>query len=120
MRKLLLPLLIMLVIGCTKPAQSHVVRVITFAMDTSGQYVKPTNTVMYLNNTQCVCFPDSMYGFNTNPTLNLMANPGDELHIVTFVNAGDPIQYKTVRVYVDNIVVFDAYNMLYIDKVIKL
>jgi len=120
MRKLLLPLLLMVLIGCSKPAQSHVVRVITFAIDTSGQYVIPSNTAMYINNTQCICFPDSMYGYNTNPTLSLMVNPGDELHIVSFVNAGDPLQYKTVRVYVDNRVVFDASNMLYIDKVIKL
>jgi hypothetical protein len=120
MRKLLLPLLLMILIGCSKPAQSHVVRVITFAMDTSGQYVTPVNTAMYLNNTQCICFPDSVYGVNTNPTLNLMANPGDELHIVSFVNAGEPLQYKTIRVYVDNKIVYNVSNVIAVDAVVTL
>jgi len=118
MRKLILPILLMLIIGCTKQAKSHVVRVITFAMDTSGQYVSPSNTAMYINNTKCICFPDSIYGYNTNPTLSVIINPGDELHIISFVNAGDPLQYKTIRVY--DRIVYDVSNALFIDKVIKL
>ena len=100
---------------------SHSVRVITFAVDENGEYVQPTNTVMYLNEVKCVCFSDTMYGFNTNPTFSLdNINDGDELHIVSFVNAGEPIQYKTIRVYVDNRVVYNVSNSTNINAKVNL
>ena len=118
MRKILLLLLLM---SCTKPVQSHVVRVITYAVDTTGQYVQPSNTAMYLNNSKCICFPDTSYGINTNPTFNLeTVNDGDELHIISFVNAGEPIQYKTIRVYVDNRMVLNISNAISIDHIVRL
>ena len=108
-------------LSCTKPAMSHNVRVITFAVNEHNEYVKPTNTVVYLNQTNVVCFPDSTYGYNTNPTFSMNGlNYGDELHIISFVQAGDPIQYKTVVVYVDNKMVYNASNQVNIDSIIKL
>lgn len=119
--KRLLPLLLLILMGCTKPAQSHIVRVITFAVDTTGEYVTPSNTAMYLNNTKCLCFPDTNYGINTNPTFNIeCVNEGDELHIITFINAGEPIQYKSIRVYVDNKIVYNVSNVVAVDQIVKL
>lgn len=120
MKKILSILLITLV-SCTKPAMSHSVRVITFALDENGGYVQPTNTVMYLNEVKCVCFSDTMYGFNTNPTFDLdNINDGDELHIVSFVNVGEPIQYKSIRVYVDNKIVYNVSNSTNINVKVSL
>jgi hypothetical protein len=120
MKKLLL-ILSTVMLSCTKPALSHSVRVITFAMDENGNYVQPTNTVMYLNGTKCVCFSDTIYGYNTNPTFNLdNVNDGDELHVVSFVNVGESIQYKTIRVYVDNRVVFNVSNVTNVNQIVKL
>jgi len=120
MKKLLL-ILSTVMLSCTKPASSHIVRVITFAMDENNNYVQPTNTAMYLNGTKCVCFSDTIYGYNTNPTFNLdNVNDGDELHVVSFVNAGEPIQYKTIRVYVDNKVVFNVSNATNVNQIVKL
>ena len=121
MKKLLSILLIVLA-RCSKPAMSHCVRVITYAVDTTGvNYVQPTNTVMYLNNTKVMCFPDSIYGYNTNPTFMMDGiNDGDELHIVSFVNEGEPVQYKTIRVYVDNKIVYNVSNVKNINDVVKL
>lgn len=120
MKKILSILLIVLA-SCTKPAMSHNVRVITYAVDENNEYVKPSNTVMYLNNTKCVCFSDTMYGYNTNPTFSMDGlNDGDELRIVSFVNAGEPVQYKTVVVYVDNRMIYNVSNKLNINDVVKI
>ena len=120
MKKILSILLIVLT-SCTKPAMSHNVRVITFAVDKNNEYVKPSNTVMYLNNTKVVCFPDSIYGYNTNPTFSMEGlNDGDELRIVSFVNADDSVQYKTIVVYVDNKMVYNVSNKLNINDVVKI
>jgi len=108
MKKLLL-ILSTVMVSCTKPALSHSVRVITFAMDENNNYVQPTNTVMYLNGTKCVCFSDTIYGYNTNPTFAL-----------DNINAGEPIQYKTIRVYVDNKIVFNVSNATNINQIVKL
>jgi hypothetical protein len=117
----ILAILAIMLMSCTKPALSHNVRIITFAMDGNGNYVTPTNTAMYINNVKCICFTDTIYGYNTNPTLSLEGiNDGDELHIVSFINAGEPIQYKSVRVYVDNRIVFNASNETNIDQIVKL
>ncbi len=119
--RFLLSIFLIAIIGCTKAATTHNVRVITFAVDQSGDYVKPSNTAMYLNKTQCVCFSDSMYGYNTNPTFTLEnVNDGDELHIISFVNAGEEIQYKTVVVYVDNKMILNISNSQNINQKIKL
>jgi hypothetical protein len=76
---------------------------------------------MYLNETKVLCFPDSIYGYNTNPTFAMDGlNDGDELRIVSFVNAGEPVQYKTIVVYVDNKMVYNTSNKINIDDVIKL
>ena len=110
-----------LLLSCTKATPAHCVRVITFAVDTNGNYVPPTNTVMYLNESKCVCFSDTMYGFNTNPTFNLDGvNDEDELHIVSFINAGEEIQYKTIRVYVDNKIAFNVSNVTNVNQIVKL
>lgn len=120
MKKVLL-ILSTVLLSCTKATPAHSVRVITFAVDTNGNYVLPTNTVMYLNEVKCVCFSDTIYGLNTNPTFNLDGvNDGDELHIVSFVNAGEETQYKTIRVYVDNKVVFNISNATNINQIVKL
>lgn len=120
MRSVLLILLIM-AIGCTKAATTHKLRVITFAVNQSGEYVQPTNTAMYLNKTQCVCFSDTVYGYNTNPTFCIDAvNEGDELHIISFVNAGEDIQYKTVVVYLDNRMLLNISNSTNINQTVKL
>jgi len=119
--KKLLSILTIALISCTKPASSHSVRVITFAVDSTGiNYVQPSNTAMYLNETNVVCFPDSIYGYNTNPTFAMDGlNDGDELHIVSFVNEGEPIQYKTIRVYVDNRMVYNVSNVKNVNDVVK-
>jgi hypothetical protein len=119
MKKILSILLITLA-SCTKPAMSHSFRVITFALDENNQYVHPSNTVMYLNN-KCVCFTDSLYGYNTNPTFAMDGiSDADELHIISFVNAGEPIQYKTIRVYVDNKLVYNVSNSTNINTKVNL
>ena len=119
MKKILSILLITLA-SCTKPAMSHSFRVITFALDENNQYVRPSNTVMYLNN-KCVCFTDSIYGYNTNPTFAMDGiSDADELRIVSFVNAGEPIQYKTIVVYVDNKLVYNVSNKININDIVYL
>lgn len=120
MKSLLFSMLVLLM-SCAKASTCRNVRVITFAVNQNGEYVRPTNTTMYLNKYDCVCFPDSVYGYNTDPTFFLPnVNCGDELRILSFVNAGEEIQYKTIRVYVDDRVVFDASNLVNIDKTIKI
>lgn len=120
--KKLLTILAIAITSCTKPASSHSIRVITYAVDSTGlNYVQPSNTVMYLNNTKCVCFSDTVYGYNTNPTFSMdNINDGDELHIVSFVNAGEPVQYKTIVVYVDNRMLYNTSNKINIDDVVKI
>ena len=75
---------------------------------------------MYLNN-KCVCFTDSIYGYNTNPTFAMDGiSDADELRIVSFVNAGEPIQYKTIVVYVDNKLVYNVSNKININDIVYL
>ena len=109
-------------VSCTKASSLHSVRVITFAVDSTGtNYVQPSNTVMYLNETKVLCFPDSIYGYNTNPTFAMDGlNDGDEIRIVSFVNEGEPLQLKTIRVYVDNRVVYNVSNVKNINDVVKI
>ena len=118
--KKLSTIFILALASCTKPASSHVLRVITYAVNENNEYVQPSNTAMYLNNTKCICFPDTVYGYNTNPTFNMEVNDADELHIVSFVNAGDTVQYKTIRVYLDNKMVCNISNAVNVDQVVKL
>ena len=120
--KKLLSILTIVLISCTKPASSHSVRIITYAVDSTGvNYVEPKNTVMYLNETKVICFPDSTYGYNTNPTMAMEGlNDGDEIHIVSFVNEGEPLQLKTIRVYVDNRIVYNVSNTKNINDVVKI
>ena len=120
MRNLLLVLMI-LVMSCTKAATTHSLRIITFAVDRSGNYVEPTNTAMYLNKVNCICFPDSIYGYNTNPTFELDGvGQGDILHIISFNNAGESVQYKSIRIYLDNQVIYNVYNVEKIDDCIEI
>jgi hypothetical protein len=120
--KKLLSILMLALISCTKVSSLHSVRVITFAVDSTGtNYVQPSNTVMYLNETKVLCFPDSIYGYNTNPTFAMDGlNDGDEIRIVSFVNEGEPLQLKTIRVYVDNRVVYNVSNVKNINDVVKI
>ena len=120
--KKLLSILTIALISCTKASSSHFVRVITYAVDSTGvNYVQPSNTAMYLNESKVVCFPDSMYGYNTNPTFAMDGlNDGDELHIISFINEGESVQYKTIRVYVDNKMVYNISNAKNINDVVKL
>jgi hypothetical protein len=120
--KKLLSILAIAIASCTKPASSHSIRVITYAVDSTGvNYVQPSNTAMYLNNTKVVCFPDSVYGYNTNPTFAMDGlNDADELRIISFVNEGEPVQYKTIRVYVDNKIVYNVSNVKNVNDVVKL
>jgi hypothetical protein len=120
--KKLLSILMLALVSCTKASSLHSVRVITFAVDSTGvNYVQPSNTVMYLNETKVLCFPDSVYGYNTNPTFAMDGlNDGDEIRIVSFVNEGEPLQLKTIRVYVDNRVVYNVSNVKNINDVVKI
>jgi hypothetical protein len=120
--KKLLSILMLALVSCTKASSLHSVRVITFAVDSTGvNYVQPSNTVMYLNETKVLCFPDSIYGYNTNPTFAMDGlNDGDEIRIVSFVNEGEPLQLKTIRVYVDNRVVYNVSNVKNINDVVKI
>jgi hypothetical protein len=120
--KKLLSILMLALVSCTKASSLHSVRVITFAVDSTGvNYVQPSNTVMYLNETKVLCFPDSIYGYNTNPTFAMDGlNDGDEIRIVSFVNEGEPLQLKTIRVYVDNKVVYDVSNVKNINDVVRI
>jgi len=120
--KKLLSILMLALVSCTKASSLHSVRVITFAVDSTGvNYVQPSNTVMYLNETKVLCFPDSIYGYNTNPTFAMDGlNDGDEIRIVSFVNEGEPLQLKTIRVYVDNKVVYNVSNVKNINDVVKI
>jgi hypothetical protein len=120
--KKLLSILMLALVSCTKASSLHSVRVITFAVDSTGvNYVQPSNTVMYLNETKVLCFPDSVYGYNTNPTFAMDGlNDGDEIRIVSFVNEGEPLQLKTIRVYVDNKVVYNVSNVKNINDVVKI
>jgi hypothetical protein len=120
--KKLLSILMLALVSCTKASSLHSVRVITFAVDSTGvNYVQPSNTVMYLNETKVLCFPDSIYGYNTNPTFAMDGlNDGDEIRIVSFVNEGEPLQLKTIRVYVDNRVVYNVSNVKNINDVVRI
>jgi hypothetical protein len=120
--KKLLSILMLALVSCTKASSLHSVRVITFAVDSTGvNYVQPSNTVMYLNETKVLCFPDSVYGYNTNPTFAMDGlNDGDEIRIVSFVNEGEPLQLKTIRVYVDNKVVYNVSNVKNINDVVRI
>lgn len=120
--KKLLSILMLALVSCTKASSLHSVRVITFAVDSTGtNYVQPSNTVMYLNETKVLCFPDSIYGYNTNPTFDMDGlNDGDEIRIVSFVNEGEPLQLKTIRVYVDNRVVYNVSNVKNINDVVRI
>jgi hypothetical protein len=120
--KKLLSILMLTLVSCTKASSLHSVRVITFAVDSTGvNYVQPSNTVMYLNETKVLCFPDSVYGYNTNPTFAMDGlNDGDEIRIVSFVNEGEPLQLKTIRVYVDNKVVYNVSNVKNINDVVRI
>jgi hypothetical protein len=121
MKKLLLILLSITLFSCSKASSTHRLRVVTFAMDNEYRYVRPNNVAMYLNHTTCICFPDSIYGYNTNPTFELdNIEEGTELHIVTFTNAGEQPQYKTIVVYLDGKVIYNSYNKLTIDAIVTL
>ena len=121
MKKLLLILLSINLFSCSKASSTHRLRVVTFAMDNEYRYVSPNNVAMYLNRTTCICFPDSIYGYNTNPTFELdNVEEGTELHIVTFTNAGEQPQYKTIVVYLDGKVIYNSYNKLTIDAIVTL
>jgi hypothetical protein len=121
MKKLLLILLSITLFSCSKASSTHRLRVVTFAMDNEYRYVSPNNVAMYLNHTTCICFPDSIYGYNTNPTFELdNVEEGAELHIVTFTNAGEQPQYKTIVVYLDGKVIYNSYNKLTIDAIVTI
>ena len=121
MKKLLLILLSIALFSCSKASSTHRLRVVTFAMDNEYRYVSPNNVAMYLNHTTCICFPDSIYGYNTNPTFELdNVEEGTELHIVTFTNAGEQAQYKTIVVYLDGKVIYNSYNKLTIDAIVTI
>jgi hypothetical protein len=45
---------------------------------------------------------------------------GAELHIVTFTNAGEQPQYKTIVVYLDGKVIYNSYNKLTIDAIVTI
>jgi hypothetical protein len=121
MKKLLLILLSITLFSCSKASSTHRLRVVTFAMDNEYRYVSPNNVAMYLNHTTCICFPDSIYGYNTNPTFELdNVEEGTELHIVTFTNAGEQAQYKTIVVYLDGKVIYNSYNKLTIDAIVTI
>jgi hypothetical protein len=121
MKKLLLILLSITLFSCSKASSTHRLRVVTFAMDNEYRYVSPNNVAMYLNHTTCICFPDSIYGYNTNPTFELdNVEEGTELHIVTFTNAGEQPQYKTIVVYLDGKVIYNSYNKITIDAIVTI
>lgn len=121
MKQNLLLLLSVFLISCTKASTPHKVRVITYSMDKDFNYTSPKNVAMYLNHNTCVCFPDTTYGYNTNPSFQLdNVEDGSELRIISFTNAGEEVQYKTIVVYVDDKVVYNAYNKINIDTVINL
>jgi hypothetical protein len=118
--KKILSILFVVLIVCTKPAMSHTIRVITLAMDENMNYVQPKNTAMYLNESKVLCFPDSLYGYNTNPTFNMDGlNDGDEIRIVSLVNEGEPVQLKIIKVYVDNRMVYSVSNTKNINDVVR-
>jgi hypothetical protein len=121
MKHKLLLLLSTVLFSCTKAQSTHKLRVVTFAMDNEYRYVSPNNVAMYLNHTTCICFPDSIYGYNTNPTFELdNVEEGTELHIVSFTNAGEQSQYKTIVVYLDGKVIYNSYNKLTIDAIVTI
>lgn len=45
---------------------------------------------------------------------------GDELQIISFVNAGEEIQYKTMVVYLDNRILLNVSNSTNINQSVKL
>lgn len=119
MKNKLLLLLSTVLFSCTKAQSTHKLRVITYAMNKDYNYTTPSNVAMYLNHNTCLCFPDSLYGYNTNPTFELdNVELGSELRVITFTNAGEELQYKTVVVYLDNRVIYTGYNQINIDKTI--
>ena len=119
MKKILL-ILIIVMAAFSKPAMSRSVRVITVAVDENNQRIQPSNTVMYINN-KCVCFSDSLYGYNTNPTFAIDGiSDADELRIISYVNEGKPIEYKTIIVYVDNKIVYNVSNKININDIVNL
>lgn len=121
MKQTILILLSIALFSCTKASTPHRLRVVTFAMDNEYRYVSPNNVAMYLNHNNCVCFPDSLYGYNTNPTFELdNVEEGTELSIVAFTNSGEQVQYKTVVVYLDGRVIYNAYNKVSINTTITL
>lgn len=114
-------LLSLTLLSCTKASSFHYVRVVSYAVDKTGEYTPVTNTVAYLNHNTCVCMPDINYGYNTNPTFDINnVEDGAELHILSFINAGEEIQYKTIRVYVDGKVAYNGYNLTNIDAVVQI
>lgn len=114
-------LLSVALLSCTKASSFHYVRVVSYAVDKNGDYVSILNTVAYLNHNTCVCIPDSNYGYNTNPTFDINnVEDGAELHILSFINAGEEVQYKTIRVYVDGKVAYNGYNLTNIDAVVQI
>jgi hypothetical protein len=119
MKQILLILLSISLFSCTKAEPIHKLRVVTFAMDKEFNYVQANNVAMYLDHNTCVCFPDPIYGYNTRPTFQLDGiETGAELRIITFTNAGEEPQYKTIVVYLDGKVIYNAYNKVAIDAVI--
>lgn len=121
MKKLLLILLSITLFSCTKAEPTHKLRVVTFAMNKEYNYVPANNVAMYLNHNTCVCFPDPTYGYNTSPTFELDGiETGAELRIITFTNAGEEPQYKTIVVYLDDKVIYTVYNKVNIDATVNI
>lgn len=121
MKHILLLLISIALFSCTKAEPTHRLRVVTFAMDKEFNYVPAKNVAMYLDHNTCVCFPDPIYGYNTNPTFDINnVEDGAELHILSFINVGEEIQYKTIRVYVDGKIAYNGYNLTNIDAVVQI
>jgi hypothetical protein len=121
MKKILLILLSITLFSCSKASSTHRLRVVTFAMDKEFNYVPANNVAMYLDHNTCVCFPDPTYGYNTSPTFELDGiETGAELRIITFTNAGEEPQYKTIVVYLDDKVIYTVYNKVNIDATVNI
>lgn len=121
MKHILLLLISIALFSCTKAEPTHRLRVVTFAMDKEFNYVPANNVAMYLDHNTCVCFPDPTYGYNTSPTFELDGiETGAELRIITFTNAGEEPQYKTIVVYLDDKVIYTVYNKVNIDATVNI
>lgn len=121
MKKSFVIAVLFLIIGCSKASTFHKMRVVTFCMDKDFNYTTPKNVLMYLNANTCVCLTDSLYGYNNNPTFQLdNVEDGSKLRIVSFTNAGEETQYKTIVVYFNDKMVYNAYNQVFIDTLIDL